>query len=113
MIVQDKQENMQYFGAIQFNFKKARKSLAMYPGVQMFVNIACVRTLYPMAWVPVNGVPRDYRPSKTPEHDFIFEFEHTQLNDGDWLVTDKDGETFIYSNEVFKQYFTDEVGDLS
>ena len=113
MIVQDKRENMQRFGAIRFSKEQARKSLAMYPGVKMYVNIACIRTFYPTTWVPVNGILRDYRPSKIPEQDFMFEFEHAELNDGDWLVTDKDGKTYIYSDEAFKREFTDEVGDLS
>ena len=116
MIVQDKQENMQYFGAIQFDTKKAKESLALYPNVQMKVHESCVGDgcLHPYPWMSVEGTLRCYRPSEDPEQDFIFIFGgHIVLKDGDWLVTDKDGETYIYSDEAFKREFTGEVGDLS
>lgn len=114
MIVQDKQENMQYFGAIQFDKKQAIKSLAMYPNVQMYIKASLTdRLYYPREWMPVEEIPSTYHPSETPERDFYFVKGHHVINNNDWLVTNKDGETTVYSDEVFKQEFITEVGDLS
>lgn len=81
MIVQDKLENMEYFGAVQFFKEKANKSLAKYPGVKVITN-------------PV------FRSTGWRLND------DEALSDGDWIVTDSQGNRKIYSNNQFKELFS-------
>lgn len=85
MIVQDKLENMEYFGAVQFFKEKANKSLAKYPGVTSMMK-------------PVFG-------------NTTWGFNDHYLSDGDWIVTDDQGNRKIYSDKKFKELFSCEDED--
>lgn len=85
MIVQDKLENMEYFGAFQFFKEEAEKSLAKYPGVTSMMK-------------PVFG-------------NTTWGFNDHYLSDGDWIVTDDQGNRKIYSDKKFKELFSCEDED--
>lgn len=86
MIVQDKLENMEYFGAVQFFEEKANKSLAKYPGVKVITNPVFRNTCWRLN-------------------------DDEALSDGDWIVTDSQGNRKIYSNNQFKELFSCEDED--
>lgn len=81
MIVQDKLENMEYFGAVQFFEEKANKSLAKYPGVKLITDPVFRNTCWRLN-------------------------DDEALSDGDWIVTDSQGNRKIYSNNQFKELFS-------
>lgn len=81
MIVQDKENQLDYYGAVQFHTNGKKMSLAKYPGV---------------------------RPDDLFRKDFYY--GDMFLNDGDWLVTDKEGKTRVYTDEEFKKMFSKEEG---
>lgn len=80
MIVQDKLENMEYFGAVQFFEEKANKSLAKYPGVKVITNPVFRNTCWRLN-------------------------DDEALSDGDWIITDKEGKSEIYSPDEFRHLF--------
>lgn len=81
VIVKDREERLRYYGAIQFNRREALKSLMNYPGVKHDVE--------------KNG----------------FTLDNTEIFHSDWLVTDKEGHTKIYSDNEFHKEFTNEDGE--
>ena len=86
MIVQDKPENMEYFGAVQFFKEKANKSLAKYPGVKVITNPVFRNTCWMLN-------------------------DDEALSDGDWIVTDDQGNRKIYSDKKLKELFSCEDED--
>lgn len=80
MIVKDREEQLHYYGAVQFNRRKALKSLMYYPGVQ-------------------------YCAGKSD-----FALNGTEVFHSDWLVTDEKGHTKIYTDNKFHKAFTDKDG---
>lgn len=107
MIVQDKQKEPRYFGAIQFNEKQAKKSLAMYPGITKANPYDLYKT-----YNQENG---EYWTSiiseNLPMNKDIFLIGSIMINDGDWLVTDMDGKTHVYNDTQFKEQFVGKDGD--
>lgn len=81
MIVQDKEENVRYFGAIQFREEIAEKSLALYPMV-----------------------------TKKESSDFLgrliyYTCNDRSVTDGDWILTNSKGECQVVTNEEFIERF--------
>lgn len=107
MIVQDKQKELCYFGAIQFNEKQAKKSLAMYPGITKANPYDLYKTY--------NRENSEYWTSiiseNLPMNKDIFLIGSIMINDGDWLVTDMDGKTHVYNDAQFKEQFVGKDGD--
>ena len=103
MIVQDKQKELCYFGAVQFNREQADKSLAMYPGVKrtnLFAFFDNAKDVEPL----LLSIATDWtRP--------MYSLNGRPVFDGEWLVTDLNGETKIYSDEKFKSIFIGKDGD--
>ena len=81
MIVKDKEERLHYYGAIQFNRREALKSLMNYPGIK-----------------------RDIEKDK-------FTLDGTEVFHSDWLVTDEEGRTKIYTDNEFRKEFTNKDGE--
>lgn len=81
MIVKDKEERLRYYGAVQFDLREAFKSLMNYPGVR-------------------HDVEKDE-----------FTLDGTEIIHGDWLVTDGEGRTKIYTDNEFRKEFTNEDGE--
>lgn len=81
MIVKDKEEQLHYYGAVQFNRREALKSLMNYPGVKHNVE----------------------------KNEFTLDGE--EVFHSDWLVTDRNGATQIYTDKKFHKKFTDEDGE--
>lgn len=103
MIVQDKQKEPSYFGAIQFNREQADKSLAMYPGVKRTNLFAFFDNAEEVEPLLLSSGTDWSRP--------MYSLNDHPVFDGDWLVTDLNGETKIYSDEKFKSIFIGEDGD--
>lgn len=101
MIVQDKEKQLNYYGAVQFHTDGKEMSLAKYPGVEMRYRS------YPL---PVKQWVKD----KTMGIDDLFPkdfyYGDRLLRDDDWLVTNKEGKTEVYTNEEFKRMFSKEEG---
>lgn len=81
MIVQDKEENVRYFGAVQFHEEIAKKSLALYPMV-----------------------------TKKESSDFLgrliyYTCNDRSVTDGDWILTNSKGECQVVTNEEFIERF--------
>lgn len=101
MIVQDKENQLDYYGAVQFHTDGKKMSLAKYPGVTMTNNAfgAMFKTKSMM-----NKVGSDEDAQKD------FKYDGTKLTDGDWLVTDKEGHTLVYTDKKFEQSFVKKEG---
>lgn len=102
MIVQDKDNQLDYYGAVQFHTDGKRMSLAKYPGVTMKNNPW--GTLLKPAKSVTDKVGGDDDMSKE------FYYHGIKLTDGDWLVTDKEGHTLLYTDKKFKQSFVKKEG---
>lgn len=101
MIVQDKENQLDYYGAVQFHTDGKKMSLAKYPGVTMKNN----------AWGTLLKTKSEM--SKVGSDDDMlktFHYGDTKLDDGDWLVTDKDGHTLVYTDKKFEQSFVKKEG---
>ena len=83
MIVTKKEDGTDYYGAVQFDEYEAKKTLMNYPGVEL----------------------------KYLAMDWRFCLDDAMIGDGDWLVTNKTGETEVYNPEDFKEKFTECGGD--
>ena len=101
MIVQDKENRLDYYGAVQFHTDGERMSLAKYPGVKMKYH-------HYSSSMEQWGKEHGWRPDDLFRKDFYY--GDMFLNDGDWLVTDKEGKTEVYTNEEFKRMFSKEEG---
>lgn len=101
MIVQDKENQLDYYGAVQFHTDGKKMSLAKYPGVTMKRNVF-VLSMLPKAMTNKVGIHDNEKKS--------FYYHGVQLVDGDWLVTDKEGNTKVYTNKKFKSSFVKKEG---
>ena len=101
MIVQDKENQLDYYGAVQFHTDGKKMSLAKYPGVKMTNN--AFSTMFKSKSM-MNKVGSDDDLQKE------FKYDGTKLNDGDWLVTDKEGHTLVYTDKKFEQSFVKKEG---
>ena len=79
MIVQDKEENVRYFGAVQFREEIAKKSLALYPMVAENKEIIETTNIFPE--------------------------RYAYYTCNDRLVTDSKGECQVVTNEEFIERF--------
>lgn len=101
MIVQDKENQLDYYGAVQFHTDGKKMSLAKYPGVTM------ERGSFTLSLLPVamkNKIGIHDGESKS------FYYNGIELTDGDWLVTDKEGRTRVYIDKKFKKSFVEKEG---
>ena len=97
MIVQDKENQLDYYGAVQFHTDGKKMSLAKYPDVKMKRGISATLPLPDMEGKIGIG---DY-----DNKDFYY--HNIELIDGDWLVTDKEGRTQVYTDKKFKKSFVE------
>lgn len=86
MIVQDKEENVRYFGAVQFHEEIAKKSLALYPMVAE--NEELVET--------TNIFPKRYA---------YYTCNDRLVTDEDWILTNSKGECQVVTNKKFLERF--------
>lgn len=100
MIVQDKENQLDYYGAVQFHTNGKKMSLAKYPDVKMKRGISAIPPLPDMEGKIGIG---DY-----DNKDFYY--HNIELIDGDWLVTDKEGRTQVYTDKKFKKSFVEKEG---
>lgn len=101
MIVQDKENQLEYYGAVQFHTDYKKMSLAKYPGVTMQRNVF-VLSILPKEMTNKVGIHDNEKKS--------FYYHGIQLVDGDWLVTDKEGNTKVYTDKKFKKAFVKKEG---
>ncbi len=101
MIVQDKENQLDYYGAVQFHTNHKKMSLAKYPGVTM------KRAYYEFP------LPDDIKGKigACANKDKDFYYHDIALADGDWLVTDKEGQTRVYTDKQFKKVFVKKEGE--
>lgn len=100
MIVQDKENQLDYYGAVQFHTNGKKMSLTKYPDVKMKRGISAIPPLPDMEGKIGIG---DYDNKDFYYHDI-------ELIDGDWLVTDKEGRTQVYTDKKFKKSFVEKEG---
>lgn len=95
MIVYEKSDEAEIYGAVRFNRTEANKTLMNYPGVK-------VKSSHSKLVANSQGV----------EASIVNEYalNGETVSDGDYLVTDKRGYTTIYSPSKFKDKFK-RVGD--
>lgn len=86
MIVQDKEENVRYFGAVQFHEEIAKKSLALYPMVAENEEIIETTNIFPQRYA-------------------YYTCNDRLVNDGDWILTNSKGECQVVTNEKFIERF--------
>lgn len=102
MIVQDKENQLDYYGAVQFRTDGKQMSLAKYPGVTMTNNA------WGTMFKPAKSVMDKVGGYDDMPKDFYY--HATKLTDGDWLVTDKEGKTLVYTDKKFKKTFVQKEG---
>ena len=99
MIVQKRSNETRFFGAIQFDEKRAEKSLAMYPGVE-----STSLSERDKEWTSLYLEGIAWRRN-------VYALNGYVVNVGDWLVTDMDGKTYVYTDVQFKEQFVGKDGD--
>lgn len=97
MIVQDKYNQLEYYGAVQFHTDGKKMSLAKYPGVKMKRGLGAIP--------PIPGLEGKIGIGDDDNKDFYY--HNIELIDGDWLVTDKEGRTQVYTDKKFKKSFVE------
>lgn len=104
MVVQKRSNETRFFGAIQFDEKRAEKSLAMYPGVESTSLSALFDKERDKEWTSLYLEGIAWRRN-------VYALNGYVVNDGDWLVTDMDGKTYVYTDVQFKELFVGKDGE--
>lgn len=111
MIVQDKENQLYYYGAVQFHTDGKKMSLAKYPGVTM------ERGSFTLSLLPVamknkigihDGESKSFYDFDAPELlEYIYHYYlgSKLVNHNDWIVTDSQGKSKVYVPDEFREQF--------